>query len=1152
MPKLFFLLLLAGTLSGISAAVPEVPSFWYWHEAKPANQSTRYFRVDFDLPGEVQSAPVYFACDDHGIICVNGQRIQNYQSWHGKRFNIAPQLKAGKNVIAFEVYNGRPPAGIIFRGEILLKNGTVIPLASNGNVRSSAEAPEGWMLPGFDDSGWKTAEKVGPADVKPWSAIADMTPFFVSEKPVVDEKNLGKVPLDDFADISSWLGGPGPGARPGAAHPFNFSFGSVPDPRREDGWAGAMYFDTAAPNGVARFSKNSIFKMPTVPKAILFSADPEGNSGEVGFDLIDRFDRTYRTKSVRIEGKGWKDYRLDLNAATVPGYDKIGFPVALRTICYSNDKPAKSRILLDDFFFIADMSNPAKQIEVRPEYTTLDHAPGTPVELEFRLRNARPERVETALELQVYDPERKLLLTRNSKCAVGPEGFARVRFDLGSFPKKGAYGIELTADNGRVKNSYRGWLGVFVPNNGRFNKIPMWFGIEDQEVNTAPYEANLHAAWMKLLGVDMIRGGLLGHGVEGARGSQIGFEGYRKMWQPHIDAGLDICLDYAGGVPAWTRGKEPKPNDAVWPVGCNPELFREHIRHMAEFTKSIPAIKYFEWYNEPNLHRGINVPEYMESMRELYPIMKAVNPALKVGTGGNVIAPHPNAVPGFNRMAYLDNSDSYDIALYHAHDGTRDYKRYTEQLLNMLASKGLKKPFANTETGFRSYQNQPELFYNQARVLVQKIAYSRSVGMEFYIWFMLQDYWDKYINADDSFGLVTVDNQPKPSFVAYNELIRQLANTVPAENAELDGRLESYRFSDNSDDVYVAWPKQDNAAFSFCLKSSAPVRLIDLFGNVETLAPVNGIVFVNTKPLPFYLRMKKGTASPVGELVSIAENAVRLPGETRPLALEFRNPYREPVEYALTYGSSTLRGRAASGGKAELTLPLAVDANAAPGVVSLPVSLELSTAKGQLLYRGGIVLRAFVALPVGTDAKSARPIVLDSERVLTELVFDPTTPRWSGKDDLSAEVRVFRKTDRLLFEADVRDQDHSAPNRGATAWRNDSIQLGFANAKGEHTEITVSDGPDGKPVAWCHHSPEPVKVGALEIPLSVSRENGVTRYRFEIPLAFLRIGARSGELFRMAFLVNDNDSGKRLRVMEFFGGIEGGKNTELFGYCQLQ
>lgn len=116
-----------------------------------------------------------------------------------------------------------------------------------------------------------------------------------------------------------------------------------------------------------------------MPAALLFSADPEGNAGEVRFAFVDRFDRTFTTVPVRIEGRGWKDYRLDLNAETLPGYEKIGFPIALRTIFYRNDKPAKSRILLDDFFYIADMSNPAKQLEVRPDYTALNRRPGSRV-----------------------------------------------------------------------------------------------------------------------------------------------------------------------------------------------------------------------------------------------------------------------------------------------------------------------------------------------------------------------------------------------------------------------------------------------------------------------------------------------------------------------------------------------------------------------------------------------------------------------------------------------------------------------------------------------------------------------------------------------------------------------------------------------------
>jgi hypothetical protein len=135
----------------------------------------------------------------------------------------------------------------------------------------------------------------------------------------------------------------------------------------------------------------------------------------------------------------------------------------------------------------------------------------------------------------------------------------------------------------------------------------------------------------------------------------------------------------------------------------------------------------------------------------------------------------------------------------------------------MLKSKGRARPVANTEAGFRSYQSSAGLFYNQARLLVQKITVSRAAGLEFYVWFMLQDYWDKYINADDSFGLV---NRGQPA----QAVVCRLSRTDPAvgehgsrrECRELDGRLESYRFSDDSDDVYVRLAEQDNASFSFC------------------------------------------------------------------------------------------------------------------------------------------------------------------------------------------------------------------------------------------------------------------------------------------------------------------------------------------------
>ncbi len=1122
-------------------------SFWYWHEKKPLDKTTRYFRVNFELPDAVTSAPIYIGCDDIGDIYVNGKLIRKQQHWHARQFNLAPQLRQGKNTLAVQIYNAKPPAGLIFGGEILLKNNTIIMFESNNNVLSAEEAPEGWTLTEFDDSKWRPAEKLGNAAMKPWADLTDMSMFFPKAAPPAKPEDVGRMLLDDFADISSWLGGPGEGSRPGSAHPINFNFGSVPDERRDDGYAGALNFDTVKPRGLARFAKNSIYKTPVVPEAIVFSANPEGNSGDIRFSFHDRFGRQFDSADIKISGNEWKEYRVDFNAENIRKFEQIAYPVVLREMHYRNDVPAASRILLDDFYYITDISEPSKQIAINPEYVRLDHPVNTPVPMNFRLRNGRKEPVQLKLELKVYDGDRKLLVTRNSEARLEVFGFGRVQFDLGRFARKGGYCVELTANNGKVSHTYRGWLGVFAPNNGRFNKIPMWFGVEDQEVNTAPFEVALHVEWMKLLGADMIRGGLLGHGAEGQRGGTLGFDGYRKLWSGHVEAGLDICLDYAGGIPGWAKGAEKRPEGALWPSGYNPELFKEHIQHMGEFIKTIPAIKWFEWFNEPNLHRGINIPDYMEGMRLLYPILKEINPELKVGTGGNVVAPHPNAAPGFLEQAYLVNSDYYDIALYHAHDGTQNYKRYTEELMDMLKKKGLKKPVANTETGFRSYQREPVHFYTQAKVLVQKIAYSRAVELEFYVWFMVQDYWDKYINADDSFGLVTVDNQPKPSFVAYNEIIRQLANTTVEENVELDSRLESYKFAGETQDVFVAWAKQDNAVFSFCLKSTAPVELYDIFGNQEILNPVNGIVFVNSKKMPFYLRAKKGAASPVGELLRITGDQVRLPGATDPLDLELKNPYRETINYALKYNQEQLKGTIRPGETKKFRLPVSIDGNAAPGTVSLPVAVELSGAKGQKLYQGEIQLQVFVALGIG---KAPARIVLDNESQLTELVFDPTTPRWSGKDDLSADIKVQRSATALVFEAAVRDQEHAVPFRGTQNWRNDSIQVGLANKAGIHTEITVSDSPDGA-IAWCHIAPDKKNEGLIKIPLTITRQQDTTLYRFEIPFGLVGITPRAGELFRMALLVNDNDGGRRLRIMEYFKGIEGSKAPGSFGYMKL-
>ena len=73
-----------------------------------------------------------------------------------------------------------------------------------------------------------------------------------------------------------------------------------------------------------------------------------------------------------------------------------------------------------------------------------------------------------------------------------------IAFDFGVFDRKTALPLELTWEG---KLLHRGWVTVFEPNRGRLNRRPMWFSVEDQELNNAPAENALHASWLPLLGV---------------------------------------------------------------------------------------------------------------------------------------------------------------------------------------------------------------------------------------------------------------------------------------------------------------------------------------------------------------------------------------------------------------------------------------------------------------------------------------------------------------------------------------------------------------------------------------------------------------------------------------------------------------------------
>ncbi len=1131
-------------LSVVSADVPQ----WRWHEKEAQPKTTCFFRMPFDLKEKAKSAPITIGLDDIGTVYINGRCIAKNIHMPPKTWNLEKYLTPGKNVLAVQVQNHIGIAGLIVSGDILLESGAIQKLSSSGNVLSGMEASTGWTDVKFDDSGWKTAEVLGgPDDLAPWNRKGSvMDPFRTPDA----AHQTSRVLIDDFADISSWLGNGLKHTVPGATTPIHFSLGSVPSPQRDDGWAGELRFAFTQADGEAAFHKNRVYQMKRTPRAILFSADSQGHGGAIRFRFLDKFNRQHLTKAIPLsDSTGWKDYRIDLDANTFDDYSEIAFPIAFDRLFYISAKAGTGHILIDDIFYLDYASAPEQQLSIHPDYQALAVAPGTPAEMTFRFRNAQNKKVRARLRIQIYDSQDKELFCKESSIDLAPYAFCRHKFELGAFNERGVYSVRLTANTGTGPQTYLGWLGVFTPNGRRLNTQPMWFGIEDQEINTAPYEASLHASWMGLLGIDLIRAGFHGSRAESARGAQIGYDGFREMWKPHVATGAALLLDFAAGMPSWTRPDANTPAGTLLPLNCDADRFREHFEHLADFIASIPAIQYFEWINEPNLSRYYRTEMYCEALKQLYPILKAKNPSLKIGTGGLVVN-HPSVTPGFAEKVYRDMKDYYDIALYHSHSGYRRYILDTNTAVAMLPKAAGPRPIANTEAGYRSYQGMPHLFYNQARELVKKIAVSKTMNLEFYIWFMMQDYWDKYRNADDSFGLVTVDNQPKPSFVAYNELIRQLANTTPAGASQLHPELDGWRFFTNNEEVHVLWPLQDGAVHTLCIEAKDDITLIDIFGNKQRISPVDGIVMLSTPQLPFYLRAPKNSISPAGGLLTFADRPVLLPGSNRTLAAQLHNPFRQTVKFTLkdTTGKQhtvTLDGKTSS----PIALPCVIPSNTAPGTVTHQVEIVMTRTDGNQLYRGNFSYPVFVALPIREQVGPA--ITLDNEKQLMELAFDPTTPRWGGKTDLSARVLYRREAKNLIFNVEVSDNDHCVPHNNAAIWKNDSLQFAFADEQGRMTEFTVSGQNDAPALAWRHIAPDETKIGKFNIPVTVTRKGNTTRYRFTVPFASLGISPIKGTKFRLAFLVNDNDSGKRLRIMEYFKGIEGTKNPELFGWCIL-
>ncbi|MDR1283218.1 MAG: hypothetical protein LBK99_20715, partial [Opitutaceae bacterium] len=683
--------------------------------------------------------------------------------------------------------------------------------------------------------------------------------------------------IDDFEDVGTWRQRESRGQRPGAWFASDVFFGGSRKEKRHGDYVGEFRFaidPNAMPPARFGFERVKATLLTVTPDGIEFDANPAGHNAALRFTLRDARRKPFITAPVQLSGSAWKSYRLDLGPATVPDWAQIKFPVHLQRVTLETDATGDGSVFIDDLAFTGQFA-PADHLAIRPVTPdagrTLAHDPGQPVTLAWRASNALPTPLDATVTIRLHTAEGVFHLEKSVHLQLPARGHTDVTLAPGMLPV-GAWQADVTlealAAGAPLKATCDDPFGVFIPNNRRLNTRPMWLGVQDQPIWETEAERALHLEWARQLGSDADRVGGGGARLEG-RDGHWSFE----SWKPILDAwqavGIDVLFTFFE-LPAWMT---TNPRDNRTPPG-DYARFEKHAAEFGAFIGKYPAVKYVQFWNEPDSGGPGAGHGFFHGTREDYLKMfstfsrgfRSTNRTTLLTTGGLTLA---DEIPGASRAAIIDHAGDYDIAAFHAHGSLENYESRQQKIEGWLREAGIEKRILNSETGERGGYTPADRF-RQAITLVQKIAYAKSrPSSELYLWFTLQDYWDMDPEADDSFGLVTSGNRPKPSFVAYNELIRQLANTDPAGEARFAPDVRALKFRrDDGSLLYVCWLQGGSTGEQLWLTipEGRTLTVTDLFGR-STPAPQFGrTAIVALGAAPVYLTT--GAPGAAGELAA--------------------------------------------------------------------------------------------------------------------------------------------------------------------------------------------------------------------------------------------------------------------------------------------
>ncbi|MGG3574874.1 glycosyl hydrolase [Bacillus gobiensis] len=275
---------------------------------------------------------------------------------------------------------------------------------------------------------------------------------------------------------------------------------------------------------------------------------------------------------------------------------------------------------------------------------------------------------------------------------------------------------------------------------------------------------------------------------------------------------------------------------------------------LEQYGEQIKRVEVYNEFNNPAFGDIGSGPAdsradyYFKLLKKTQETVKEIRPDVTV-VGGASSAIHMGWLEDLFEVGGLDYMDVLSV---HPYRLTQNPEGMSAELkaLNELVKRyngGQTKPIWITEMGYTTGGTKAVDEKTQAAYLVRMYVLSLAEGVEKIYWYDFMDDGLDKAKIEDNFGIIRHGDDalgaytPKPAYVAYSAMTRQLTDAVFEKKEEIAAGVHSYKFKKGYSTVRALWSETPQ---DVTIRTDCSLTVTDIMGQSKTVYPKNGRVYL--------------------------------------------------------------------------------------------------------------------------------------------------------------------------------------------------------------------------------------------------------------------------------------------------------------------